>query len=136
MIADLQGSLLGRFRTRTADRPVVQGPPASSPPPKTPSGGSGGSGSKTDLVEDLKDVGQRLSRFTAAVLEEEKAGSGVAGATTSGRGIQGSTLKGLPSDFLTRPLAADEATVRGASALVRVLYFFMGVVVYCYGYMG
>lgn len=122
MIADLQGSLLGRFRTRTADRPVVQAPPASSPPPKPPSGG--GSGSKTDLVEDLNDVGQHLSRFTAAVLEEEKGGSGLAGVTTSGRGIQGSTLKGLPSDFLTRPLAADEATVRGASAVVRVLYFF------------
>lgn len=129
MIADLQGSLLGRFRrnsgsdtlsTRKGDRPVVGkgGTPASAPNKQ----------SSSDLVEDLKDVGQKLSRFTAAVLEEEKGsttGATNAGTTTSGRGIQGSTqFKGLPADFMTKPLATDEATVRGASAVVCARCFF------------
>lgn len=123
--ADLQASLLGRFRrglgggnndtgtvttkdSSGSDRPVAQGGAA-------PSSGK-------PAVEELKDVGQRLSRFTAAVLEEETKKSELSSITAvSGGSIQGSTatLKGLSEDFLTKPLSADEATVRGASAVVR-----------------
>jgi hypothetical protein len=139
--ADLQASLLGRFRravngggsdtlsgSRKDERPVAKGAPPSS-------SSSSSSGNKA-VVEELKDVGQRLSRFTAAVLEEEKSGSGSGSSSlgassgggssfTSGRSIQGSTLRGLPNDFLTKPLSPDEDTVRGASAVVRTCYMYI-----------
>ncbi len=141
--ADLQASLLGRFRRltgnnsgggggesdtlprKTGDRPTA----AKGAPPAKTSGGGGGKA----VVEELRDVGQKLSRFTAAVLaeEEEKKGSSgsayISGGSIAGGGRGGSSpplsssLKGLPKDFLTRPLSPDEATVRGASAVVRGL---------------
>ncbi len=132
--ADLQASLLNRFRS--GNRPNVlpredkeeeerKRKAAAAAAARTVGGSvktststsSSSSSSKTaknddadSLVDRVADLGGKVSRFAASVLEEEGGSSSSSGSMKK--------LKGVPEDFLKSPLTADEETVRGASAVV------------------
>jgi hypothetical protein len=68
------------------------------------------------MVDKTAGLGQKLSRFTAAVLEEE-------GEEESARVLK--TMKGIPDTFLKNSIPADEESIRGASAVVGALAGFV-----------
>jgi hypothetical protein len=130
--ADLQSSLLNRFRSKpsaTPERPNVGSPrnnkdeeekakkqaaaASSSARESSIAGSTKGSDDAGSLVVGL---GQKLSRFTAAVLEEE-------GEDERARGLK--TIKGIPDTFLKDSIPADEENIRGASAVVGALAGFV-----------
>lgn len=127
--ADLQSSLLGRFRSKpsaTPERPNV-GPPRNNKDEEEKAKkqaaaasssvrGSSIAGSTKGSDDLVGSLGQKLSRFTAAVLEEE-------GEDESARGLK--TMKGIPDNFLKNSIPADEESIRGASAVVGALAGFV-----------
>lgn len=130
--ADLQSSLLNRFRSKpsaTPERPNVGSPrnnkdeeekakkQAAAASSSTRGSSIAGSTKGSDDAGSLMvGLGQKLSRFTAAVLEEE-------GEDESARGLK--TIKGIPDTFLKGSIPADEENIRGASAVVGALAGFV-----------
>ena len=141
--ADLQASLLGRFRRLTGNNsggggggerhaPQENGGPADSGQGRPPGqderrgwreGGGGGAEGRGPEALALHgggagggggEEGQQRQRLHQRRVDR-RGGRGGSSPPLS------SSLKGLPKDFLTRPLSPDEATVRGASAVVRGL---------------
>lgn len=133
--AGLQSSLLNRFRSKPSaspDRPGV-GPPrnnkdedektkkqaaatSSSVRGSSIAGSMKGSDEAGQMVDKAAGLGQKLSRFTAAVLEEEGDGE-------SARVLK--TMKGIPDNFLKSSIPADEENIRGASAVVGAIAGFV-----------
>jgi len=131
--ADFQSSLLGRFRKPSAvpEPPTVEPPrnnkdeeekakkqaaASSSVRGSSIAGSTKGSDNAGSLVDKAAVLGQKLSRFTAAVLEEE-------GEDESARGLK--TIKGIPDTFLKNSIPPDEESIRGASAVVGALAGFV-----------
>ncbi|TFJ81582.1 hypothetical protein NSK_006833 [Nannochloropsis salina CCMP1776] len=126
--SEWQASWLQRIRSRVSppvDKPSVSPVPSQKEKKeRTPAKAASTSNSRSSPTVGVKNSDakvpmppQQLSRFTAAVIEEESAHASAVEAEK--RELK--TLKGIPDTFLKDDIVANDNTVRQASAVVGAL---------------